>query len=65
VLLVDGPKFSPGSVSLLVFFGIPLFFSPLGTALFPSCGLSFSGFYSQRTMSFHPLITGVMVAVGG
>jgi len=29
------------------------------------CGLSFSGFCSQRTIPFHPLIAGVMVAVGG
>jgi hypothetical protein len=28
-------------------------------------GLSFSGFYGQRTMPFHPLIAGVMVALGG
>jgi hypothetical protein len=65
VLLVDGPKFSPGSVSVVVFFGIPLSFSPLGSALLPSCGLLFSGFYSQRTISFHSLIAGVMVVVGG
>jgi hypothetical protein len=49
----------------------PTFFSaspgffvlPLASSFF--CGLSFSGFYSQRTMPFHPLIAGVMVAAGG
>jgi len=30
-----------------------------------TCGLSFSSFYSQRTMLFHPLIAGVMVVAGG
>jgi len=29
------------------------------------CGFSFFGFYSQRTMPFHPLIAGIMVAAGG
>jgi hypothetical protein len=45
-----------------------LFWVSSGFSVMPSpfpCGLSFSGFYSQKTMPFHPLIAGVMVAVGG
>jgi hypothetical protein len=57
---VLSPCFLPFVAFLL---SLPLSPSVLPLPFF--CGLSFSGFYSQRTMLFHPLIAGVMVVVGG
>jgi len=67
----QGKQFSilvpPSSFSAIRgFFVPPRFcssFPPVIPLLF--CGLSFSGFYSQRTMSFHPLIAGVMMVASG
>ena len=51
-------------VFFLLLFSPPRF-CPSLYCIFFFCGLSFSGFYSQRTMPFHPLIAGVMVVAGG